>query len=175
MGKEEKAKMMKKTEKTKMAAAQITTLLTDYMEYSTVAGLHYAFDRKQPKLGNILWMISVSILTFFGIYVSVQNYSEWKTNPVMTTVTTAGMPISKVPFPSVVICSQGSNTENFVSAIFKYFQDYQKSNNGLEFHISPIKFTRFFTKSLLKVIYNLKVYLYDMTIKKFICMTCHET
>jgi hypothetical protein len=156
MGKEEKAKMMKKTEKTKMAATQITTLLTDYMEYSTVAGLHYAFDRKQPKVVNILWMISVSILTFFGIYVSVQNYSEWKTNPVMTTVTTAGMPISKVPFPSVVICSQGSNTENFVSAIFKYFQDYQKSNNGLEFHISPIKFTRFFTNSLLQVIYNLQ-------------------
>jgi hypothetical protein len=66
------------------------------------------------------------------------------------------MPISKVPFPSVVICSQGSNTENFVSAIFKYFQDYQKSNNGLEFHISPIKFTRFFTNSLLQVIYNLQ-------------------
>ena len=130
---------------------ELTTLLSDYIDYSTVAGLHYAFDRKQPKIGNVLWIISVFVLTFFGIYVSVQNFKEWKENPVLTTVTTAGLPIKEVPFPSVVICSQGSNSENFYSSLNKLFKDYQKSINGMEFNISPIKIQRFNTSSLLKV------------------------
>ena len=40
-----------------------------------------------------------------------QAYNDWQDNPVLTTVQTTGMPISKIDFPAITICSQGTINE----------------------------------------------------------------
>ncbi len=72
-----------------------------------ISGLHYAFKPKQSKIVSLVWLIAISVLTFLGFYLSFKNFIEWKNEPVLTTVTTTGLPIANIPFPSVAICSEG--------------------------------------------------------------------
>jgi hypothetical protein len=49
-------------------------VLFEYSRKSTIAGLHYAFETKNSSsnVGNIGWMVLILILTFLGVYVSIQ-------------------------------------------------------------------------------------------------------
>jgi hypothetical protein len=119
---------------------EILTVLKEYTEKSSVAGLHYAFDPKLSKISNILWMIMVIALTFLGMYTSVQTYTDWKNEPVTTSVSSTGLPIAEVPFPSVVICSQGSDVETTTTAFYKLLLENLSKN--LSSNITPLKFQR---------------------------------
>jgi hypothetical protein len=66
------------------------TLFVEYTQVSTIAGLHYAFKAKQSLMGRVIWIIAVAILTFLGFWLSLQNYVQWKQDPVLTTITTTG-------------------------------------------------------------------------------------
>jgi hypothetical protein len=66
------------------------TLFLEYGQTSTIAGLRYAFLPKQRFLGRIIWIITISILTLLGTWLSVKSYWDWKENPVLTTITTTG-------------------------------------------------------------------------------------
>ena len=57
------------------------------------------------------------------VFLSIQNYNQWKEEPVSTTITSAGLPISEVEFPSVVICSHGFNSEIFFTEYFQQVLD----------------------------------------------------
>jgi hypothetical protein len=67
------------------------TLFVEYTQVSTIAGLHYAFKAKQSLMGRVIWIIAVAILTFLGFWLSLQNYVQWKKDPVLTTITTTGL------------------------------------------------------------------------------------
>ena len=100
---------------------EMLAILQDYKESSTVAGLRYAFSSNQSKVSNWVWSLLVITLTVLGIYTSAQIYNDWKDQPVITLVESTGIPISEVPFPSVVICSHGSDPEGFGEAFYKLF------------------------------------------------------
>jgi hypothetical protein len=70
---------------------EIRKILEDYSLNSTIAGLHYAFESKQSRLGRIVWLFSIIILTTLFIYILVTNYIEWEKNPVTTTVASTGI------------------------------------------------------------------------------------
>jgi hypothetical protein len=76
--------------KLKVSDPEIRKILEDYSLNSTIAGLHYAFESKQTRLGRIIWLFSIVILTTLFVYISVKNYIEWKDNPVTTTVASTG-------------------------------------------------------------------------------------
>jgi hypothetical protein len=65
-------------------------LFLEYTENSTIAGLHYAFKPKQLLVVRLLWMAAIAILTFLGIWFSVQSYLDWNNKPVLTTITNTG-------------------------------------------------------------------------------------
>jgi hypothetical protein len=69
------------------------TLFVEYTQVSTIAGLHYVFKSKQTLMGRVIWITSVTILTFLGFWFSLQNYLQWKETPVLTTITTTGFSI----------------------------------------------------------------------------------
>ncbi len=73
-----------------MSDPEIRKILEDYSLNSTIAGLHYAFESKQSRLGRTVWLFSIIILTTLFIYISVMNYIEWRENQVMTTVASTG-------------------------------------------------------------------------------------
>jgi uncharacterized protein YybS (DUF2232 family) len=73
-----------------MSDPEIRKILEDYSLNSTIAGLHYAFESKQSRLGRTVWLFSIIILTTLFIYISVMNYIEWRDNQVMTTLASTG-------------------------------------------------------------------------------------
>ena len=119
-------------------------VLREFADRSTIAGLHYAFDPKQSKLSNIFWMILVVILTFLGLYTSVKSFREWEAEPVLTTLASTGLPIAEIPFPSVVICSQGVDHESYWAAFYKLIFENLNKNDSKGINISPIRFQRVF-------------------------------
>jgi hypothetical protein len=129
---------------------EIRIILREFASRSTIAGLHYAFEPNQSKFSNILWMILIIILTFFGDYTSVQNYGEWKAEPVLTTLASTGLPIAEIPFPSVVICSQGVDHEGYWAAFYKLIFENLNKTGSAKINISPIRYQRVFASKVLQ-------------------------
>ena len=95
-------------------------------------------------------MILIIILTFFGVYTSVQNYEEWKAEPVLTTLASTGLPIAEIPFPSVVICSQGVDHEGYWAAFYKLIFENLNKTGSAKINISPIRYQRVFASKVLQ-------------------------
>ena len=56
---------------------------------------------------NLLWLLVVCLGTGIAIYMSVLAWNTWKEAPVITSVSSTGLPLQKVDFPAITICSQG--------------------------------------------------------------------
>ncbi len=105
--------MAVKVEETVSLKKRIWNMIFEYSQTSTIAGFHYIFEPKVTLIGKLIWIFLISLFTVLGIYLSAENYSQWKSEPVITTLTSTGLPISEVPLPSVVICSQVSISSKF--------------------------------------------------------------
>ncbi len=57
---------------------------------------------------------------------SAEAYTSWKNNPVMTTIETTGLSVSKVDFPAVVLCGQGAIREVFSGAFASHVLEFLK-------------------------------------------------
>jgi len=53
-------------------------------------------------VSNGIWLLIILILTVCCGFTSFKSYNEWNSQPVITTVSSTGYPISKVQFPSGV-------------------------------------------------------------------------
>jgi len=54
-----------------------------------------------------------------------------------------GLPIANVPFPSVVLCSQGISGEGILAASYKLVFDYAKKTYGISTKVSPLELINF--------------------------------
>jgi hypothetical protein len=91
--------------------AKIYKIIQEYSEYSTIQGVLYIFQINQSQVGRIFWSLIIFAMLLLGTYWSVLAYSDWQSNPVLTTVKTSALPIKEIEFPAVTICSQGLNTD----------------------------------------------------------------
>ena len=67
-----------------------------------------------------------------------------------------GTPVAEVPFPSVIICSEGYNLENFWSAFWKVTFDRLLEGQYLsEINITPIRMLKY-TNSNRTMVKNLQ-------------------
>jgi hypothetical protein len=108
-------------------------------ELSNVAPASYHVSlNDETLLGKIFWLLSIVVLTFLGVFVSVQNYLDWKNEPVVTTVASTGYPVSGIPFPAVVICSQGIDMDAINAALYKSVFDYVEQMNGIKIKKTPL-------------------------------------
>ena len=56
-------------------------------------------------------MVLVGIGMGVAILFSAQIYTDWKNDPVLTTIGTTGLDIQKMEYPSITICAQGAVNE----------------------------------------------------------------
>jgi hypothetical protein len=123
-------------------------LLDNFLQTSTVAGLHYAFQPRQNLAGRCFWLTAIIALAFLGFWLSLENYFQWKSEPVVTTISSAGLPIEEVEFPSVVICSKGLNQDAISAVIWDIA--FSSANLSIEkiFGLSPLQFSKVLNKNV---------------------------
>ncbi len=62
-----------------------------------------------------------------------------------------GLPISKVEFPSIVICSQGINIEAVVAAMYYYILQRLQTTTQQQFNFTPFQTANLSVRSFRKV------------------------
>jgi hypothetical protein len=71
-------------------------MLVAYTEYSTIQGLIYIFFPYQTIFGKVFWTITILLMLALGFYWCYEAYQGWVGQPVLTTITTTGLPVEKV-------------------------------------------------------------------------------
>ena len=99
----------------------------EYASSTTIHGIAYCFDLGKWKIDRALWFIIVLAAIAFAAYTTLIVLEE--TDPILTAVETAGLPIEDIMFPSITICPQGSVNEIIDAAFFKQFDDYLNSKS----------------------------------------------
>jgi hypothetical protein len=62
-----------------------------------------------------------------------------------------GLPIAEIPFPSVVICSQGVDHEGYWAAFYKLiFENLDNKTGSTKINLSPIRYQRVFASKVLQ-------------------------
>ena len=93
-------------ERTKPSRPYSKTLI-EYSLASTTHGIFYIFERGRLVLERFFWLIVVVIGIMLAAVWSFWAYEKWQDDPMLTTISTTGLPIQDVPFPSITICAQG--------------------------------------------------------------------
>ena len=86
-------------------------LSKQYGAATTIHGIQYILEPKRFSFERILWVVLVGIGTGVAILFSAQIYSDWKKDPILTTIGTTGFDIQKMEYPSITICAQGAVNE----------------------------------------------------------------
>jgi len=135
--------------------------IQEYSEYSTIAGVVYIFMKDQTPFGKFYWTTWVILLLSLGTYWSIKvisivyildiasesihgkkvlkAYSDWQSNPVLTTVSSTAVALENVPFPGVVFCTDGLPNGIFQASFLREFQEEYTSETGYVFQNSPIE------------------------------------
>ena len=82
-----------------------------YAEATSIHAIPYIFDKEVPVAERILWICLLGVGMALVIYNSLKIYASWKDNPVLTTVSKTGLPISEIEYPTITICAEGSVDE----------------------------------------------------------------
>ena len=70
-----------KVEETMSLKKRMWNLVFEYSQTSTIAGFHYIFEPKLTIIGKLIWLLLLSLFTVLGIYLSAENYIQWKNEP----------------------------------------------------------------------------------------------
>ena len=99
------AEMASKNEKESSTA--IKTTANEFANCTTVHGIVYVFDAAIKVLDRLLWFLICCFGLFLAVYWSYDAWITWKEHPVLTSVSSTGLPLQKIDFPAITICSQG--------------------------------------------------------------------
>ena len=105
-----------------MVTAAMLKVLEDYSEYSTIQGLVYIFQRRQTLVGRIFWIFVVLVMLSLGISTSIDSYNAWQRSPVLTTLTSAALPVRYIEFPAFTICAPGMNNDILRAVVIREFK-----------------------------------------------------
>ena len=81
--------------------------VNEYASSSSAHGIAYIFDNALKAFDRILWILAVCLGIGFAIILSLKAWIDWKDSPVLTSVSSTGLPIQNIDFPAITICSQG--------------------------------------------------------------------
>ena len=86
---------------------KIKSTIQEFASTTTIHGIAYVFDNALKPFDRILWILAVCLGTGFAIILSLEAWIDWKDSPVLTSVSSTGLPIQNIDFPAITICSQG--------------------------------------------------------------------
>ena len=116
--------MPKFLQKKKPIGNTIRHAANEYAKLSSIHGFSYLSDSNPSGPSRIFWMIVVVLAISFTVFQMSSLRSQWKNNPVITTLDTIALPIEEIEFPAVTICPQGSIKDILDNVLFKQFMEY---------------------------------------------------
>ena len=96
---------------------KVSKTLHEYSEISTIHGVGYVLSKSLPRSDRLLWALLVLIGLGLASYWSVASYNSWQEELTITTLKDAAMPVERLPFPAVTICSSGLDMEAVKKAL----------------------------------------------------------
>ena len=85
----------------------IGSTVQEFAKITTIHGVAYVFDRAIKSIDKLLWFLIVCFGASVAVYMSLDAWKTWKDAPVLTSVSSTGLPLRKIDFPAITICSQG--------------------------------------------------------------------
>ena len=96
----------------------------EYASSSTIHGFAYIFDHRHSTSARCLWTIAVVLAFSLTAWQMTSLYTQWKNDPVITTLDTVALRIEEIEFPAVTICPQGSVQGILDNVLFKQMKEY---------------------------------------------------
>ena len=112
--------------------------MQEFTQISTIQGVGYIFSSKTSSFSKLFWLIAFSFLLGCGITWSVQMYSDWQNQQVLTTINSTSYSIKNVKFPSVTFCTPGNMEIVTNASLFKMFNDFLGTEYGIKVDLSPM-------------------------------------
>ena len=110
--------------------SKISKNIEDFAGRSTVHGISYILDKTISLPDRLLWLIvclGSALLATFLIYSS---YTEWKENPVITTLKALDKPVTDLTFPAVTICAAGQHMGNVERVLYHNFKKWEQTQQN---------------------------------------------
>lgn len=81
----------------------IREFLIEYCDYSTIHGFRYLVDRKRHWVEKLWWVCAIIMAIWFTILLVRNVWILWRNAPVQMSMNEKLVPISIIPFPTVII------------------------------------------------------------------------
>ena len=106
-------------------------IITNFLnsQSATTHGIYYAFERGVLPVSNAFWVATCLALFIVAVVLTVSAYLGWQRDPILTTVATTGLPVTKLDFPAITICGQGTIAETMGMALVEQMRDFYKARD----------------------------------------------
>ena len=124
----------------------VNSTVHEFAISTTIHGIAYVFDRAIKTIDHVLWSLVVCFGAGVAVYMSLDAWNTWKDAPVLTSVSSTGLPLRKIDFPAITICSQGLIKVSFSGLLLNKINSFLR--NFKDKTISKLSFFKFSTSSL---------------------------
>ena len=149
---------------------EIFSGLNRFLNAATPHGLFY-LQSGYGIFARIFWIIFI----IFGFVVTISMMrsllKEWEAHPIITTIESAALPVSNIPFPTVTVCPDNAEIDNFalvqkitnllkfqcLDSVSRFTPTYPYCNETLALREDFKPFFEFLVKTFEEVIKHLKI------------------
>jgi hypothetical protein len=128
-----------------------------HSQLTKIPGIGRIFNSEIYYLERCFWILIFLGLLRLSVALSVTLYRDWEDSPVLTTLTTTGLPLKDIEFPAFTICGQGMNNDVLNSGmtlqLFKFLEKKGINVNATAFHAADLFYSkvRFYLGNGLKI------------------------
>ena len=90
----------------------IAKTTSEFASHTTIHGIGYIFDHDLSLCERALWICIVVTFLASTAYLSVNTWTQWREDQVITTLKQTTFPITEVNFPAITICGSGFHMDN---------------------------------------------------------------
>ena len=108
----------------KKSPSPLSHTFTDYSSSCTLHGFSYL--TVPSKCDRFVWFIFILLTLSFALISSYLAYSDWCSQPVITSLKTTNRDITTLPYPAVTVCSQGYDMSQLTEALERDFEKWLK-------------------------------------------------
>ena len=112
----------------KLRCMSLKKTTEDYASQSSIHGVGYIFDQKLGTWERVLWLMVVIAFLILATHLTLDTWTQWQEEQVVTTLKNTAKPVAEVPFPAVTICGTGNHMGNVEKKIHENFALWREEN-----------------------------------------------